>query len=62
MEIIEHFNNCEEKVGDVHRSVYGIPDEREVDTVTPPRNGDVIRPVRVYVKAGANPMSHRVTR
>jgi hypothetical protein len=52
MEVIKHFNNCEEKVRDVHRGVYGISYEREVDTVTPARNGDVIRPVRVYVKAG----------
>ena len=50
MEIVEHLSHCEEKVWDIHGDIYSIPDEREVDAVTPPANSGVNRQVRGYTK------------
>jgi hypothetical protein len=48
MKIVDHFNHCEEKIWNIHRGIYSIPDEREVDAVTPPANSAVNRQVRGF--------------
>jgi len=44
-QIVEHFDRREEKVWDIHGGIYSIPDEREIDAVTPPTNNGMNRQV-----------------